>query len=145
MSEKLGGIVSQPEQEKSLEIKKLSILREIPEFSGHSMDSSHGSIESTKGLVVRVEFNRPVRFGEHHGNEWEIMVLLAQYVTEYTKYTQHGGQASWEITDVKAIESSGAHSATFRIVAPSEKDEDFIREELEKKMINDKGELLMQH
>lgn len=127
-------MISAAEQEKRLEIISIEVKHELPGLSGRSIDSFHGTIENTKGLIIEVHTNKGL---------YEVLALLAEYTTEKDKYAEEhqGGKPRWQLTDINLIHSSARYSATFELIEPDETIADQLSDAIEKQLIDESGEL----
>jgi hypothetical protein len=121
-----------PEKEEKLKIREIKVKNELPGLSGRSVDSFHGAIEDTKGLVVDVDTDKGV---------YELVALFAKYTTEKDKYAEEhqGGNPKWQLTDLKLINSSAKYGATYELVELNETVTDQLSEEIEGRFVDENG------
>ncbi len=147
-SHETGAQTPEKKEMEPIKIESVTKVGEIKELSGLSLDSSHGSIDNTKALLVQVRFNRGVRFGGYISTEWEILVLVADIVPgQMGEEPSRRTGPDWHMTDFKVVELSGKHG-TFAFVDQdlSGKNSDVtlkddISELLGDAIIDDKGNL----
>ena len=130
MSEKLT-YKQTPEKKERLKIREVKLKSELPGLSGHSVESFHGAIENTKGVIIEVDTDKGI---------YELVALFAKYVQEEGKYIETpSGKPRWQLTDLKSIKISAKYGPTFELCDLGGEISDQLSEEIEKRFIDENG------
>lgn len=120
-----------PEKKEMLKIRGIEIKDKLAGLSGMSVDSLHGDIEDTKGVILDVDTNK---------GHYEVVTLFANYLTERAKYNNEG-KPQWQLTDLKLINSSARYGATFELTELDDTVTHQLSKAIQKRFIDEKGEL----